>query len=526
MTPKVLLLLVLTKVLQSSARDWWQNANIYEILPRSFKDTNGDGIGDLNGITESVNYLKEIGVDVVWLTPIYKSPMVDFGYDISDYRAIQREYGTMDDFKRLVSTLKRFGIHLVLDFVPNHTSVEHEWFRKSVRREAGYENFYIWHPGRVNNRTGAREPPNNWLSIFRYSAWEWNDVRKEYYLHQFVKEQPDLNFREPKVRKEMNDILLFWLSMGVSGFRIDIISSIYEVEADKNGNLPDEPKGDECDDPTKHCSLNHTYTTNLQENYDIAYEWHALLVDYQRKHSGESRILLTEAWTTLEKTQLYYGDGVRNGSQVPFNFIFLTDITASKANASIYAKLVDDWLKSMPKDAQANWVLGSHDRSRVASRLGEKRVDLYNILLKTLPGISVNYYVIRNRKVLFKYFELNWILQGEEIGMTDTLISWKDTIDPQACNEDEKVYYKQSRDFARTPFQWDDSRNAGFTRGLRTWIPVNANYYWTNVKIQKRNSRSHLNVYKKLVALRKNPAFYEGTYDGTVLQHDVFAYKR
>lgn len=392
---KVCVVFVLLAVtLSASAKDWWENGNFYQIYPRSFKDSNNDGIGDLNGITERLPHLKEIGVDGVWLSPIFKSPMVDFGYDISDYRAIQPEYGTMADFKRLADTCKSLGIRLILDYVPNHTSDKHEWFEKSVRREKGFENFYIWHPGKVNNVTGKREPPNNWLSIFRYSGWEWNEQRKEYYLHQFAIQQPDLNYRDPNVVKEMKDVLRFWLGNGVSGFRIDTIPNLFEVAPDKNGNYPDEPKSgdDNCLDPTKHCYLKHIYTADLNETYDMAYQWHEVLVEFQKQNGGDTRILMTEAYTSLDNIIRYYGDGKRIGSQIPFNFHFMSNINKD-TSAKRYAELIDEWLKKVPKGAQANWVLGNHDQSRLGSRLGEKRVDLYNILLKTLPGISVNYNV-------------------------------------------------------------------------------------------------------------------------------------
>lgn len=340
-----------------AAKDWWQNGNFYQIYPRSFQDSNSDGIGDLNGITSRLIYLKEIGVDGVWLSPIFKSPMVDFGYDISDFLSIQPEYGTMADFERLAAACKWLGIRLILDFVPNHTSDEHEWFKKSVRREAGYENFYIWHPGKVNNVTGKRSPPNNWLSVFRFGAWEWNDIRKEYYLHQFAIQQPDLNYRDAGVVKNMKETLRFWLAKGVSGFRIDTIPNLFEVKADKNGNYPDEPLSGNCkDDPLSHCHLKHIYTADQNETYDMAYQWREVLDTFKKDHGGDTRVIMTEAYTTLENIQRFYGDGKRNGSHIPFNFNFLTNINAN-TNAKTYKDLIDGWLRIMPKDVQANWVV-------------------------------------------------------------------------------------------------------------------------------------------------------------------------
>lgn len=385
--------IVSTLTVNVSAKDWWENGNFYQIYPRSFKDSNGDGIGDLNGIASKVPYLKEIGIDGVWLSPIFKSPMVDFGYDISDFLAIQPEYGTMADFENLAHMCRANGVRLILDFVPNHSSDKHEWFIKSAQRVKGFENFYIWHPGKVNNKTGQREPPNNWNSVFRFGAWEWNAVRKEYYLHQFAPQQPDLNYRDPGLVENMKNTLRFWLAKGVSGFRVDTIPNLFEINADKNGNYPDEPLSGNCkDDPWSHCYLNHIYTTDQNETYDMLYQWHDVLEAYKKANGGDTPILMTEAYTSLQNIQRYYGDGIRNGSQIPFNFYFLTNVDKNTP-AARYKQLIDDWLRGMPRGVQANWVLGNHDQKRLGSRLGEARRDLYNILLKTLPGISVTYNV-------------------------------------------------------------------------------------------------------------------------------------
>ena len=203
--------------------DWWEGANFYQIYPRSFMDSNADGVGDLKGIQSKVTYLKSIGVDGVWLSPIFKSPMADYGYDISDYREIYPGFGTMQDFDDLLAEFKTQGVKLFLDLVPNHTSNLHEWFIKSERRDPGYENYYIWQPGTFDPVTGKRMPPNNWVSVFRFSAWTWSPIRKQYYYHAFLKEQPDLNYRNPKVVQEIKDVISFWLNKGVDGFRIDAV---------------------------------------------------------------------------------------------------------------------------------------------------------------------------------------------------------------------------------------------------------------------------------------------------------------
>lgn len=347
----------------------------------------------MNGIASKIPYLKEIGIDGVWLSPIFKSPMVDFGYDISDFIAIQPEYGTMADFENLTRICRAHGIRLILDFVPNHSSDQHEWFIKSAKREKGYENFYIWHPGKVDNVTGKRLPPNNWLSVFRFSAWQWNDVRKEYYLHQFTPEQPDLNYRDPGVVENMKNTLRFWLAKGANGFRVDTIPSLFEISADRKGDFPDEPLSGNCiDDPMSYCYLNHIYTMDQNETYDMLFAWREVLEAHKATSGGDSPLLMTEAYSSLKNIQRYYGNGQRNGSQIPFNFHFLVNMNA-KTPAHRYKELIDEWLKNMPHDVQANWVLGNHDQKRFGSRLGKARMDLYNILLKTLPGITITYNV-------------------------------------------------------------------------------------------------------------------------------------
>ncbi|CAD7012856.1 unnamed protein product [Ceratitis capitata] len=288
-------------------REWWQSAQFYQIYPRSFMDSNGDGIGDLAGITSRLSYLKELGVTAVWLSPIYTSPMADFGYDIADFFDIQPEYGTLDDFDKLVQEANRLGLKVILDFVPNHSSDENDWFKKSVRRERGYEDYYMWHDG-YKNEQGERVPPNNWLQAFRGSAWEWNEERQQYYLHQFAVKQPDLNYRNPAVVAQMKRVLTYWLDRGVSGFRVDAVPWCFEVLPDETGRYPDEPKSGYTDDPDDSSYLLHIYTQDLPETVDMVYQWRKLLDDYQRIHGGDRRVLLTEAWSPLDYVMKFYGN--------------------------------------------------------------------------------------------------------------------------------------------------------------------------------------------------------------------------
>lgn len=275
----------------SCEKDWWETANFYQIYPRSFQDSNGDGVGDLNGIKSRLSYLKELGVNGIWLSPIFKSPMKDFGYDISDYKQVHHEYGTNDDLKKLATECEKLNIKLILDFVPNHSSDQHEWFLKSVKKEEPYKDYYVWHPGTNDTTTGKRKPPSNWISIFRKSAWEWNEDRQEYYLHQFLKEQPDLNYRNQKLVDEMKNILRFWLDQGISGFRIDAVPYLFETLPDNNTKLyKDEEVNKDCPDPDEYCHLIHSETQDLNETYDMIYQWRAVVDEYASK--GYSRCFL------------------------------------------------------------------------------------------------------------------------------------------------------------------------------------------------------------------------------------------
>lgn len=339
-----------------NAADWWEGGNFYQIYPRSFKDSDGDGVGDLQGIKSKIQYVKDLGMDGVWLSPIYKSPQADFGYDISDYRGIDSNYGTLDDFQELIDECERIGLKLILDFVPNHTSDEHQWFQKSEKRVQGYENYYVWRDGKIDNHTGLLVPPTNWVSFFRYSAWRWSNIRKQFYLHQFLYKQPDLNYRDPKLVQEMKDVLTYWMEKGVAGFRIDIIVCLFE-KMNADGSFPDEPVDNKLCNTDDFCYLNHIHTQDQEETYDMAYQWRALLDDFKKTNGGDTRIIMTESYSEIEKQQRFYGDRVsRNGSYVPFNFEMIKTMN-NQSTAKQYKYAVDAWLQNMPKDVEANWVV-------------------------------------------------------------------------------------------------------------------------------------------------------------------------
>ncbi|XP_030387441.1 maltase A3 [Scaptodrosophila lebanonensis] len=484
---------------------WWQAGTFYQIYPRSFKDSNGDGVGDLNGITASLPYLKELGITATWLSPIFTSPMADFGYDIANFTEIAPIFGTMADFEQLMRAANEQNIKIILDFVPNHSSDECEWFKRSAAGEEKYKDYYVWHPGHLVN--GTRQPPSNWISVFRGSAWQWHEGRKEYYLHQFVKKQPDLNYRNPKVREAMQNVLRFWLAKGVAGFRIDAVPHVFELAPNSEGQYKDEPRNDWVHDPDDYGYLQHIYTVDQPETIALVYEWRAVLDEYQRQHGGDERILLAETYSPIDIVMKYYGNGTAEGAQLPFNFLLISELT-NASNAEAYAQTVRKWLDHMPEGRTANWVLGNHDKPRVASRLGTDRVDMLNMLTATLPGASVTY-------------------QGEELGMTDVWISWNDTVDPSACNTNPNIYEQYTRDPERTPFQWSADEDAGFSNASKTWLPIAKDYREVNVVEQRKDPQSHLNIYKQLIQLRHNASTLQlGATEVKALSGAVLAVKR
>jgi alpha-glucosidase len=485
---KLALLIGLIVQVYASAnkKEWYEHAEIYQIYPRSFKDSDGDGIGDLPGITSKLQHLKDIGVNTIWLSPMFQSPQVDVGYDVSDFKEIHDEYGTMADFEAMMSEIKRLGLKILLDFVPNHSSDQHEWFQKSVNKEEGYEDFYVWSDGKPNPDDEQPLLPNNWVSVFGGAAWTWNDVRKQYYLHQFKPEQPDLNYRNALVKAEMVSVLEFWLTKGIDGFRFDAINHMFETE-----NFPDEPKSERAN-PGEYDYLNHIHTKDLPEVYDVVASWRKVIDDYAKKNGGDTRIIMTEAYTSIENTMKYYQseDGKTEVAHMPFNFWLIYDIT-SAAVAESARNAVNMWLDHMPSHKTPNWVLGSHDHSRAGSRIGEKQIDMLNALVLTLPGTSITYY-------------------GDEIGMLD-------------YHEGEIA---DSRDPNRTPMQWDDTISAGFSNVTTTWLPVNPNYETENVAAQNGKPLTHLEIFKSLTRFRNEKTMIHGEYIPKIITANVFAFTR
>ncbi|KAK7076941.1 hypothetical protein SK128_021884 [Halocaridina rubra] len=449
---------------------------IYQVYPRSFYDGIPDGTGDLKGVASKVDYLKELGIGAVWFSPIFSSPMADFGYDISNFTEIDPIFGTMQDFDDLLVTLHANDMKVIMDLVPNHSSDEHEWFQKSIQMIDPYTDYYVWADPLGFNATGDPIYPNNWVNAFRGHAWTWVEERQQFYLHQFLTKQPDLNYRFPPVVEEMRNVLRFWLDKGVDGFRVDAFDHLVEVE----DVYQDEPVAIDSgiDDPLDYGYLNHTLTMNQPGTYLVLRELRLVVDEYQDK------LLMVEAGG-ME----YYGNETFPLAHFPFNFLIIgilhnrTDFTGNNIKYAI-----DQWMDNMPEGMWPNWVLGNHDNRRVGSRIGADLVDCLNMLMLLLPGTPINYY-------------------GEEIGMLDTWISWEDTQDPQGCNYGPDGYEAKSRDPERTPMQWDDTNFAGFTTYNDTWLPVNENYITLNVKAQQESEFSHLKVYQNLTRLRQEPAF-------------------
>ncbi|KAF5286037.1 hypothetical protein FQR65_LT12972 [Abscondita terminalis] len=477
--------------------NWWKNAVFYQIYPRSFKDSNNDGIGDLKGIISKLQHLKNAGVTAAWLSPVYESPQVDQGYDISNYTNIDKDYGTLEDFDELVKAAHDLGLKVVMDFVPNHSSNLHQWFINSEKKVSGYEDYYIWKDGKSDG-----SPPNNWISVFSNSAWKYSEIRKQYYLHHFTVEQPDLNLGNPKVDLALLDVLKFWLDRGVDGFRMDAVPYLFE---DKEWR--DEPLSGTTNDSTSNAYLNHIYTQNLPDTFKMIYRWREYLDNYTRDNGGDARIMMTEAYANITDTMKYYGDGDIEGAHFTFNFQFITYLS-NKSSAHDIVFEVNQWLHYMPSKYVPNWVLGNHDNIRVATKFGPKRVDGMNTFTAFLPGVMVTY-------------------NGEEIGQENGEVTYAQGQDPNACNAPPEQFDTLSRDFERTPYHWDNSTNAGFNAGAEPWLPVSKKYKETNLAAQSAEGVfSHFYLYKEIVELRRLDTFKKGNLTIKALNNNVVAYTR
>lgn len=459
----------------------WANVNsIYQIYPRSFKDTNGDGVGDLRGIIEKIPYLKgsdnSLGVDAIWLSPVFQSPQVDCGYDVSDYRQIDQLFGTMEEMDELVKVAHENELKVMLDFVPNHTSVQHHWFEKSRRREPGFEDFYIWRDAKEDGSL-----PNNWLSMAGGSVWQWDDVRGAYYLHTHDKSQADLNWQNPAVREAIYDDMRFWLDKGIDGYRIDAVWTM-----SKHPEFKDNPRNPHYfKDDQDYGSFINRNSKDGPELFTYLKEMSDVLKEY------DERFLVFE----------YYPDSQLHDTM--YRFIEMQHINPSVASTFFfepmelqwwsrkYQERIDAMMGAIQHSSRPVVVLGNHDQSRIASKYGIAQARELAVITLALPGIPTIYY-------------------GEEINMTDQ------HYDPEYLKDGIVGAHTSydGRDPARSPMRWNTfEKNAGFSDADKTWLPVGEDVEGSNVNSQESDPNSTLNLYKKLLRLRKErPVFRAGTY--------------
>jgi oligo-1,6-glucosidase len=491
---------------------WWKEAVVYQIYPRSFKDSNGDGIGDLPGIFSKLDYIKSLGVDVIWLCPIYDSPNDDNGYDVSDYRQIMKDFGTMTDFDELLEGIHHRGMKLIMDIVPNHTSDEHRWFKASAESEDNpYRDYYIWRKGEKDKL------PNNWPSFFSGNAWNYNEKTQSHYLHLFSKKQPDLNWENPKVRQEIYDIMHFWFKKGIDGFRMDVVSLI-----SKPPGLPN--------------TESNVFTEIISKYYANGPRVHEYLKEMNQKvlRHYDCMTVGEGPGITLDNALNYVGEDREELNMVfHFGHMYIDNGPGGKYDPIPYdlvdmKKVFNDWDAKLKGKGWGSIFLGNHDFPRVVSRFGndglywQESTKLIATLLLSMRGTP-------------------FIFQGDEIGMTnvayesieeyqdiETLNSWKDAmqkgVDPENFM---KLVHQQSRDNARTPFQWNTTKNGGFSDGI-PWLKSNDNFELINVENQENNKDSVLNFYRKMVKYRKeNPTLVYGDYECYQVEHpELFLFKR
>ncbi len=466
---------------------WWQTAVFYQIYPRSFQDSDGDGIGDLQGIINRLDYLVDLGIDAIWISPIFPSPMVDFGYDVSDYCDIHPMFGDLETFDRLLDEAHQRNLKIILDFVPNHSSDQHPWFLDSrSSRDNAKRDWYIWCDAKPDGSL-----PNNWSSMFGGSAWTWDEKTQQYYLHSFLSEQPDLNWRNPDVMIAMHNALRFWLRRGVDGFRVDAILCLIKHESFRD-NPPVEPGS--FWEAWGH-QFEPRYTVNQPEMFEHVRLMRQVFDEFEeRVHIGET---FTEDVAGLIP---YYGQPL-DGYDIPFNFKLLH----AHWDAATMGEIIKAYYDILPPGGWPNFVFGNHDIHRFATRYGYENHRSVAMLLLTLWGIPTLYY-------------------GDELGMEDVPIPVAQRVDPWGINMPEGDF---GRDPERTPMPWDSSPNAGFTTG-EPWLPLADNYQQVNVATQLADDQSTLNFYKTLLRLRRSrPALHKGSFtfvDG--LGDDLLAYLR
>ena len=494
-------------------KNWWKESVVYQIYPRSYKDTSGNGLGDIDGIIEKLEHIKSLGVDIIWLCPIYESPNDDNGYDISDYRKISDDFGGDKAFDRLLAAIHQCGLKMIMDLVANHTSDEHYWFEEAKKsRENPYHDYYVWKKGT------PKTLPNNWQSVFSGSAWKWNEKTEEYFLHLYTQKQPDLNWENSKVREEIYSIIDFWLAKGVDGFRMDVISMISKRLAfeDVPENMP--------------------IVEVMEKFYSNGPRVHEFIKEMNQKVLSKYDIVTVGEGPGINlENALNYVSEAENELNMVFHFDHLFIDYGPKGKYDpipidfiLFKKIFSQWDNLLANKGWNSIFLGNHDFSRIVSRFGNDKdfhfesAKLLVTLLMTMRGTP-------------------YIYQGDEIGMVnvahpsidfyddvETLNAWKlAEIEGEDMELFLKLVHKQSRDNARTPMQWDSSKNAGFTKS-KPWIPLNNNFKMINVTDQEEDPHSILQYYRKMIAFRKaNKTLVYGEYkDLEPNDSKLFIYKR
>ena len=473
---------------------WWQTGIIYQIYPRSFQDSDGDGIGDLNGIRRRLDYLRSLHIDAIWISPIFPSPMRDFGYDVADYCDVHPMFGTLADFDRLLAEAHARDLRVILDLVPNHTSDEHPWFVESrSSRDNPRRDYYLWRDPAPGDGPPETRLPNNWQTHFGGDAWTYDAHTGQFYMHQFHRSQPELNYRHPDVLPAMLDNMRFWLDRGVDGFRVDVIWLMLKDE-----QFRDEPTNPHAaPDARPFDRIQHIYTAGVEGIHDIIAQMRAVLDAY------DERMMVGEIYLPLDQLMTYYGDG--NECHMPFNF----QLIQLPWNARAIGDYIRDYEAALPPSGWPNWVLGNHDQHRIATRVGPAQARVAQMLLLTLRGTPTCYY-------------------GDEIGMEDVPIPLEQCMDPAALQQPD-LFEIWGRDPERTPMQWDASPNAGFTTPEAScWLPLAAGYQTRNVAAQEGDPTAMLTLFRRLTELRRaEPALNRGAIELIdVGIDDVLAYRR
>lgn len=466
--------------------EWWQQGIVYQVYPRSFQDSTGNGCGDLKGIVQRLDYLVSLGVTAVWVSPFYPSPMKDFGYDISLYTDIHPLFGSMEDFDELLLEAHARELRLIVDLVPNHSSDQHPWFQESSSSRVNPKrDWYLW-----SEPAPDGGPPNNWLSEFGGSAWQWHEGTGQYYYHAFLAEQPDLNWRNPDLRSAFYDIMRFWLDKGVDGFRVDVMWHMIK-DAQLRNNPPNPDYDPEHDSPYK--ELIPVYSADQPQVHEVVREMRRVVDEYRQ------RVLIGEIYLPVDQLLMYYGDE-ESEAHLPFNF----QLIETPWDAKHFERAINSYEASLRPHDWPNWVLGNHDKPRLASRVGDPQARIAAMLLLTLRGTPTLYY-------------------GDELGLRDGKIPADQVKDPRGLRCPGRGL---GRDPARTPMQWDNSSAAGFTTGV-PWLPVNSDYREHNVADQQSDPTSLLWLYRQLITLRQHePALAVGDFEPLQSEPALLAYLR